>query len=79
MIELQKFSYFFFLSKQKKDSKTRLQLKRNKILILFLLILLIYVFYSELIEENRHTFVHEWNHNQDTNEVIIDYEIIVDF
>jgi multisubunit Na+/H+ antiporter MnhE subunit len=79
MIELQKFSYFFFFQNKKKDSKTRLQLKQNKLFILSLLILLIYVFYSELIEENRHTFVHEWNHNQDINEVIIDYEIIVDF
>jgi len=79
MIKLQKFSYFFFFQNKKKDSKTRLQLKQNKILILSLLILLIYVFYSELIEENRHTFVHELNHNQDINEVIIDYEMIVDF
>jgi len=44
-----------------------------------IMLLLIYVFSSVLIEENLHTFVHVLNQCQDINEVIIDYEIFVDF
>jgi hypothetical protein len=44
-----------------------------------IMLLLIYVFSSVLIEENLHTFVHVLNQSQDINEIIIDYEIFVDF
>jgi hypothetical protein len=52
----------------------------TKILIHYqLMMLLFYVFYLVLIEENFHTFEHVVNPNWEINEVLIDYEIIVDF